>query len=218
MDAWREFFNLLVPSTCVSCKTSGWSLCDVCLQKLELALRPVSRENLGGFCLTSYRPAVAELVAAFKEQGVTELATLWLQKADLTALCEEFGFNHLVPLPSSTSSNRARGFSPADEVAKALLARLRGSQVAGIRVSRVLSRSSDAADQASLAVGQRWLNLADKISARGNLKGRRVLLVDDIVTTGASMLEAARALEQAGATVVGFFCVAETLLREQTDS
>ena len=219
MQAWRELFNLLVPSTCISCKKVGWSLCQDCQQLLELSIRPVHRENLHGFCLTSYSPAVASQIAEFKEQGVTELAALWFQNIDTSALCEEFHFNYLVPLPSSSASTRERGFSPADEVAKALRLRMQmqNSRVANVSVLRVLTRDTDVVDQASLPVGQRWLNLAEKISVRRNLNGRRVLLVDDIVTTGASLLEAARALERAGAIVVGFFCFAETLLRDQTD-
>jgi ComF family protein len=217
VQAWRGLFNLLVPSTCVSCKKAGWSLCQDCQLHLELSLRQIHRENLHGFCLTSYSPAFASQIAEFKEQGVTELATLWLQGIDISGLCEKFRFNYLVPLPSSSASTRDRGFSPANEVAKALRLRIQSSRAADVRVLQVLTRTNEVVDQASLPVGQRWQNMAEKMSVRRNLKGRPVLLVDDVVTTGASLLEAARALEQAGAIVVGFFCFAETLLRNQTD-
>ena len=70
------------------------------------------------------------------------------------------------------------------------------------------------ADQASLTVDQRQQNLVEAMRASPRLSGKRVLLVDDIVTTGSTIAEAARAVAAAAAEPVAFVVLAETLRRQ----
>lgn len=219
MDAWRELANLLVPSGCVLCARSGWSLCDLCRSSLSLRLEAVERHGLCGFRLTSYQPEVASTIDQFKEHGVTEVAYRWLDGCDFETLTNQFKFDCVVPIPSSPKANRVRGYAPANELAKALRTnlRLQSQWPPGAQVLSALSRTPDTLDQAGLSIAMRWRNLEGKFLATKALAGRRILLVDDIVTTGATLLEAARAIEVAGGQAIGFFCFAETELRKQTD-
>ena len=68
-------------------------------------------------------------------------------------------------------------------------------------------------DQSALTSDQRQSNLVDSMVAAPRLSAKRVLLVDDIVTTGSTLAEASRAVTAAGAEVVGFVVLAETLRR-----
>ena len=216
MKVWREIFNLLVPSSCATCGRNGWSLCDTCRSQLNLCLTETHRANLAGFRLTTYSAEIADQLSQFKEQGVTELAAIWLDQVDFGQLVETLKFDLCVPLPSSKESNRERGFTPAVEIAKQLRNQLAAHGRHPMVVSSGLRRNLTVIDQASLAVDQRWANMTGQMFATADFKGKTVLLVDDVVTTGASMLEAARALELAGAEVVGFFCIAETLLKDRS--
>jgi predicted amidophosphoribosyltransferase len=118
----------------------------------------------------------------------------------------------LVPIPSSRTAVRERG----DDVVLALtrsaasLTRRRGSPV---RVVPALRHCRRVADSAGLGAPQRAANLAGAFAVAprsGALTGCRVVVVDDLITTGATLAEATRMLQAVGADVVGAATVAAT--------
>jgi predicted amidophosphoribosyltransferase len=122
----------------------------------------------------------------------------------------------LVPVPSARRAVRARGHDPVRRLARAALRRLRqwgvpGGAAAALRPVRAV------ADQAGLGAGERRRNVAGALavrpSAAGLLRHRRVVLVDDLITTVATLAEAARALAAAGAPPLAAATVAATLRR-----
>lgn len=236
MQLFREVLNALVPSRCLICRRSGWSLCRRCRANLELKPRATQRivthGSVRGLSLFDYLPPMPALIDSFKEHGATELALLLVDSIDSVILRQElftaFGFDlavadegastleggatsslALVPIPSSTDAFRSRGFSPANEVAKAFASRL-GADGVSVRVVRLLKRSREVADQSTLTTQERWHNQTESMVARHDYEGR-VILIDDIVTTGATLVEAKRAVEKSGAQVIGFCTLAETL-------
>ncbi|MER7688972.1 ComF family protein [Streptomyces sp. NPDC097610] len=107
----------------------------------------------------------------------------------------------LVPLPSSRQAVRARGHDPARRIALAAAGELRRTGTPA-RVLAVLRQRRAVADQAGLDSRQRLDNLAGALEvaaggARLLASGGRIVLVDDLMTTGASMTEAARAVRAA---------------------
>ncbi|MEV5989273.1 ComF family protein [Streptomyces sp. NPDC052051] len=106
----------------------------------------------------------------------------------------------LVPVPSARRSVRARGHDPARRIALAAAGELRRAGTAA-RVAAVLRQRRAVADQSGLGSRERLANLAGALEvARGGaglLAGGRVVLVDDLMTTGASLAEAARAVREA---------------------
>jgi predicted amidophosphoribosyltransferase len=106
-------------------------------------------------------------------------------------------------IPSSAASLRLRGFSPVD----LLLSRI------GIVPSRVLRQRGKRVDQVGLGVADRSLNKQGSMVARGRLDGQDFLIVDDILTTGATLREAQRAIRAGGGRVVGLATLAETRRR-----
>ncbi|MEU9795442.1 ComF family protein [Streptomyces sparsogenes] len=117
----------------------------------------------------------------------------------------------LVPVPSARRAVAARGHDPARRIARAAAGVLRrGGRPA--RVLPVLRQQRSVADQAGLDARRRLENLAGALGAApgcgGLLAEGPVVLVDDLMTTGASLAEAARAVRAAGGVVVGAAVVA----------
>jgi predicted amidophosphoribosyltransferase len=122
----------------------------------------------------------------------------------------------LVPAPSRGAALRSRGDDPTLGLARGAARRLtRAGQAAAVVPALRLSRST--ADQAGLGAQERAANLAGAARVPRRLQaavaGRPVVLVDDVVTTGATLVESTRALRAAGAVVVGAAVVAATARR-----
>ncbi len=112
----------------------------------------------------------------------------------------------LVPIPLHDQRLRERGFDQAVELSRDLGDRFDISVVAGIRRVR-----ATAAQTASADVPTRRRNLRGAFVADPNVvAGRRIILVDDVMTTGSTVREAARALRAAGASEVDVWCCART--------
>ncbi len=82
-----------------------------------------------------------------------------------------------------------------------------------LRVKAALRFERSVADQAALSVEQRSSNLVGSMVASAVVSGQRVILIDDVVTTGTTLIEAARAIAEAGGEVVGFLTFSETILK-----
>ncbi len=112
----------------------------------------------------------------------------------------------LVPVPLARERERERGFNQAALLAGHL------ASASGLPVkSHWLSRSRGTRPQSELTVGERRANVARAFSASPRAAGAHVVLVDDIVTTGATAAECARTLRAAGARTVGVLAVARVL-------
>ena len=156
---------------------------------------------------------VARLKFRSEPAWAQTMARLMLMRPEVRTLLSEAQL--LVPIPLSTRRLAERGYNQAWEIGKAL--RFQGRQM-GLAVpapcSRVLLRRGDQPDQHTLPREQRWRNLrrAFELDPRhaGTVTGCRILLVDDVSTTGATLEMAARALRGAGAAEVNALVFART--------
>lgn len=103
----------------------------------------------------------------------------------------------LVPIPLSAARRRRRGYNQAEVLARALAART-GASVDPLALGRTRATPT----QTALTPEARRANVAGAFAATG-VRGVRVVLVDDVLTTGATLAEAAMSLAEAGATSVG---------------
>lgn len=146
-----------------------------------------------------YEGAVRRTILSFKEQGRTDLARALARPlgAALDAAAHGVpawtgGKLELCVVPPSREAWRRRGYSPVEL--------LLGS--AGFRPARPLEQVGAHGDQKALGLAERRKNLEGSLVSRHPLTGRRFIAVDDIVTTGATIAEVARAVREAGGTVV----------------
>jgi ComF family protein len=211
MSAFEELLDIFLPSQCALCQRPPSVICTDCLKSFEGKSRAVQRAHLRGTSLFEFDERSAKLIADFKENGQFAIALKLIDhllneslRDALLAMAPEV----LVAVPSSTKSFAKRGFVPAQVIANRFARNL------GLRAtSKALWLNRVASDQAGLDQESRAENLVGAMKASVALSGKRVLLVDDIVTTGSSLVEAARAASVVGAQVVGFATLAETILK-----
>jgi ComF family protein len=202
--------DILLPAPCVLCSKTGPAICSNCLDRLALQAVQIELGNLTGFRFSQYDEDSSIIVRAIKEAGFTALLPLLAKTMLLSWPFQDDVV--LVPIPSSKANYRKRGFSHTDLFAKALK-----KYGTGITVANLLISSRDRLDQVNLDPRQRLENLNEAFRAVSSktLKGRAILL-DDVLTTGATMLEASRCLVQSGIEVAGFCVLAQTRPRKPT--
>jgi predicted amidophosphoribosyltransferase len=202
-EACAEALALLLPVSCAGCDEPDVALCERCALDLAPDLRPTRVPAPGGDVLVwsglAFEGVAARVLRAVKEQGRTGLAVAFAPALREALTRAGAADAVVVPMPTSRSAYRRRGF----RVPELLLRR------AGCRGRRLLRHARRTDDQRGLDRDARRRNVAHSLVAK-DAAGLRVILVDDVVTTGASLAEAVRALRAAGADVTAAVTVAAT--------
>jgi ComF family protein len=153
----------------------------------------------------SFDGTLRQLIHLFKYGGVQPLARVFGERMAL-ALPREQSFDFIAPMPLHWWKRWRRGFNQADVLAREIGRRW------NVPVRGVILRTRATAPQAGLTNAQRRLNMrgAFRVKRGVRLNGRRILLVDDVFTTGATASACARALKRAGASKVSLLTLART--------
>ncbi|HXO22620.1 MAG TPA: ComF family protein [Thermoanaerobaculia bacterium] len=149
--------------------------------------------------LWSYEEPLTAVVQRLKFGRLDYLGRHLANAMALELGAELAGLDLVVPVPLHWRRRLARGYNQAERIARPLALRL------GLPFAPALRRSRATPPQTSLGRAERLSNLERAFQARAvepPLRGRRVLLVDDVATTGATLNAAARALKRAGAAQV----------------
>ncbi|MHC0433452.1 ComF family protein [Streptomyces sp. O3] len=209
---WRDFADLVLPADCAGCGRPRTALCATCRAALcggvPRRARPVP-EPPGlpvVHAAARYEDAARAVLLAHKERGALGLAEVLgaaLAGAVRAGLRADEPDRPLVvvPMPSARRAVAARGHDPTRRIALAAARELRRAGLPA-RMLPALRQRRPVADQSGLSARQRWANLTgalEVVSGAGPLlAGRRIVLVDDLMTTGASLSEGARALRATG--------------------
>ena len=217
--------DLALPRVCAGCGHGPQTLCPTCLHELAAAC------FVGGPALVRPNPTPPELRAvgrgrarrggvAVAVDAVPQPAAVLLGRATRCALAAASSPAHvparaahrpgssptaLVPLPSSRRATRQRGDRPV-----AALARLSASEL-GLPVYEALRVTGHVRDAVGLGSAERARNVSGAMRADPRLRARPVILVDDVMTTGATVNECARILKLHGAASVTVAVIARAL-------
>lgn len=221
------FLDLVAGGSCVACGRPGRRLCRWCAAELRLQVSrveptPCPPGLVPVHAAGDYAGTLRALVIAHKERSalglVVPLGRVLAEvvagaTADPGTTSSASGSVALVPVPSHPAVVRARGHDPLLRVARRCAGVLRSRGIP-VSVRRLLSVVGRPQDQAGLTAQERRTNLQGRFRARGSeLPGVRLLLVDDVMTTGATLREAQRALEDAGRCPAGAVTLAATRRR-----
>lgn len=194
--------------------------CDRCQEPLSLASASPEGSALCGPCrqeetvfdrlrsFGAYDGELQKLIVLLKYNGIRPLAVTlagWLALL-LSQHPELKEVDAIVPVPLHARRQRARGFNQAELVAREV------SRWTGLPVEADwLRRLKDTPSQTGLTPRQRQENVRGAFEANAKLDSGRILLLDDVCTTGATLNACARALRQAGAARVGAITVARVV-------
>lgn len=228
-DVSDQLLDTIFPIHCLGCGEEGpLYLCTECIVSLErLRLQNCimcHKSSLGGIthnkCLTPTSPIQTISLFAYKDTRVSRAIILGKYKF-VPAIYAELGHmlalflkgrpdisktDFVIPIPLSPQRKRWRGFNQAEIVAAQI------SINSNIPLSNVLTRNKNTKTQKDLNKKDRMENMKGsfEVSTKANLGDKNVMLIDDVLTTGSTLLEATKALKEAG--VASVICV--TLARD----
>lgn len=213
--AWAE--ALLFPEgvICLACSRAPkealcHGLCEACASALEALAEKQERIELKrpeekGQTLVyvhaafPYQDPARKLIRMLKYEHVRSAAEPFIAAMAALPSGEE---EVLVPIPTTAKRLKERGFNQSNLLAQGI------GKVLGMEVADILVRDGEQEAQARLSGEKRLNNLKGCMRAMRRVDGKRILLVDDVYTTGATAQEAARALYAAGAKSVAMFAAA----------
>ena len=217
--------DLVLPVDCAGCGAHGAVLCTACAAALAVPPRPVEPVPCpAGFppcrAVGNYAEPVRSVLLAYKERGLRVLAPALggaLARAVDTAAPP--GPVLLVPIPSPAAAVRARGGDHMARLAASAATALRRTG-RWVRVGQVLAAHGGRPDSVGLDAASRRANRVGAFRVRSPAAlhggaGPSVVIVDDVVTTGATLAEAAHVLRSAGAGALHAAVVAATVRRTE---
>ena len=214
--------DIFFPKHCFGCQKQGTYLCDDCKTCLEISeyqyclcskpkpfpgkCHQCKKKKLDTlyFALSYQKPFVKKIIQQFKYSPFIKelshsLASLIIEHFYLLSKQPDFSPFILIPIPLSVKRLKWRGFNQAEEIAKEL------SKFLAIPIfSDCLIKIKDTIPQIELNNEERKENIKNAFSIKdhGLIKNKKILLIDDVYTTGSTMEQAAKVLKRAGAKEV----------------
>ena len=208
---WRAALNFVYPSSCLICSTSlpdAPGICDACTEEFE-DWTP-REENFEcdfdhAVILYQFNDCVRALIHALKYRGKTlpgQILGVALGQRIANVVNPD---SVIVPVPLHPTKKRARGYNQSEIIARA------AGRVSGVRViPNALNRVRATPTQTRLGVFERQYNVmgAFRVRKPATIAGRDIFLIDDVITTGATLNACVLALRAAGAHAVSVGAIA----------
>ena len=200
----EEIKDVLFPKFCAGCGVEGEWLCSNCFPIPSQPKTDKAAANLDGVtALFDYgENSVSKLIRFFKYNYLLDTVDIFRKIiSDVKFDDSWFGFV-IIPVPLHARRERERGFNQAEILANLF------SKKFGLAINKNLKRGIYTAQQAKLSREERLLNLKDAFAWIRDEAPEKVLLVDDVFTTGATMQECAKVLKNNGVRIVSCLVLA----------
>ncbi len=201
---WEELLNFIFPEHCIGCGKTGSALCAICERTITMKARALSGTTA---TLFDYRnPLVKKAIWALKYKHKRSIG-----KYFGTALYREF-FKQLaygkkktneeiilIPVPASVKAVRMRGYNHAGVIASTIAEVAKNDGLRFILRDDVLYKSKEVSQQARASTkSERMANVENvfEVHHGEDLTGKTLILIDDVITTGATIADAKRALKE----------------------
>lgn len=214
-DLFDDIISLLFPRICYGCGMhllrNEKIICTECLIMIPRTNyhlcpeNPVARmfwgrcrvERAAAFSYYTKGSRMRKLIGNMKYKGISEIGTEMGKVYGLSLRGSGFtdGIDIIIPVPLHSSKMRKRGFNQSESISEGM------ASVTGIKVdARSLVRTSASATQTKKSRYERWINVEGifKLAFPENVRGKHVLLVDDVITTGSTIESCVNELHKAG--------------------
>ncbi len=209
----ERLLSLLYPARCLSCGKvvrQGGLFCPACEKTVparpylrRFSLPGAGAEGFTIFAPMSYEGGLRKTMYEFKFRGRKAFASPIGRLMAQTAATAGGKFDAVAWMPMEKRKRRKRGYDQSELLAKAVAAEL------ALPCLPLLEKVRDTGVQHLLSRREREKNVKGTYRAKDGAAGKSLLLVDDIVTTGATLTECAKALYAAGAVKVTGLCAAD---------
>ncbi|KKT35597.1 MAG: Amidophosphoribosyltransferase family protein [Parcubacteria group bacterium GW2011_GWA2_44_12] len=210
-NVFRIILDAVFPLRCAGCGNFGVLCCAVCMNTLNVQMKTVCvssfpKEFRVMSCVDFKHELISSLMHAFKYEGMREARVYFaemFQKIPSPARAYLQEYESIMPVPLHSRRICERGYNQNLLIAQSCFEK---EKIDNTSLARV--RYTDS--QTGLTKGARAKNIAGcfQVLRPADVRGRTILLVDDVVTTGATMKECARVLFEAGARDVQGFAFA----------
>ncbi len=222
-----SLFDFILPPLCLGCNEyceNENHICELCLNKIEKYEYPVclncnstltklpclycKDQSLPVFIMGEYRFPLDEIIKQFKFKGITHLASFF---ADLTIAKYKTDILNLkadciVPIPLHFAREKERGYNQAELIAKQISSELN----LPLRTDLII-RNKRRKPQVKSKLSERGENIKDVFQVINKDTRLRVIILDDVMTSGATLKEAAVTLNNNNYKVVGAIAVAHSI-------
>jgi len=207
MRALGSLSELIFPVRCLGCQVLGIEICATCRsswnQHIYRTYGDIAGKQFPIYSSVKYSAVASKVIMKSKEDSIKIADELIISSLahSLTYFQKEIGIGFLVPVPSRVSASRKRGRKYINRMIEGV----------GITPLDILTHTRAVRDQSTLSAADRIKNLEGAICINpeahqkisGNNPKISVIIIDDLVTTGATLSEAARALYAGGFHVLG---------------
>lgn len=208
MGIFTKIFDLIFPPRCVCCERLGYFICPSCKAKISYLLtRTTPPQPLDSLYAVAHfnDPVIKEAILAFKYQKLSAMAPELSDMLAQRIKKEKIRFDILAFVPISRRRKAWRGFNQSEVLARELGRKLNKP------IFLELKKTKETKTQVGLGKRDREKNLLSAFSCddwEKRLKGKRILLIDDVATTGATIIECAKTLKKSGAKSVAALVLA----------
>jgi len=216
-----EVFGLIAPKECLGCKSyiknasNNWqsALCQKCLQALWTKRTFISLNSSIGInpkfnssAIWEYRGFTRFLIHQYKFHQKTNLIPIFAKAfSDEILKTKPYSYDSIAVIPSTKSSARKKGYSHMH-----LIARLVSKETKIPLIHKALCMNSKTSSQRGLKLKDRQRNRARAYSTKIDLTDHKIMLLDDVVTSGQTLHSAIQSLQKGGAKQIDAFVLART--------